>query len=344
MLVMGRSAMMFAILKNRKGTVLIGISIAIAVVSILFFGMLTNILMQQKNLQAARIAKNRDHLQTLIQKFIADPTLIYRSINLVGNEKFKACYQGGTHTTCASEPCCNKGFGGAGNDFALLDPTVPNVIFSPTEGERFSGPPVSPQRYDINGVKCVTPSDECSFVMTTSFEAICPGGTDPCDKAQSIIMSYSFGMDRSPSSGPILAIRTESAPPPINLKWDIAWTPVEPALSSLCWTSGTECPTEVYNSSVWVTKIVPPSIPLSARKLLVYYHCYNAKLNFKMLSALQSHPLCFNSSGHDIGQAWIPLVLDADGSLKYEIKYESLTIPGPPPSGMAMINIIGWSE
>lgn len=147
-------------------------------------------------------------------------------------------------------------------------------------------------------------------------------------------------MDRNPASGAILAVKTESIPPQANASWDISWTPIEPSLIALCWTTGTECVSEAYNGASWVTKVSLPSIPVTARNLLVYYHCYNTKLNFRIWGKTQSHPLCFNSTGHDVGQAWIPLVQDIDANLKYDIKYESIT----PGSGMAMVRIIGWRE
>lgn len=324
-------------LRNKNGLTFVEVMVTLAVASVFFYGIISTIYSQMKNFQVVRNTITRNELQDKIQKISADPKLISKSIDMAGNEKFKSCFQGVTNPSCDTAPCCNKGFTGAGNDFVFSDPRVPN--------EKFSGTPANPQRYDMNGVKCNTPSPQCPFVVTSSFEAICPGGIEPCNKAQSILVTYSFGMDRDPTIGFRLPLQTGSVHVSMDSLASVAsggeeFVSVDPPILAFCWTTGTECSSETYAGGSWKVRHAPVGVPVGAKKMLIEYWCAQSDLHFREVGSSTSLPasyLCFgnNPKANEFGQAWVPL----SSNLEYEFYYRKVN----SNIGPIMFSVIGWS-
>lgn len=171
---------------GQSGMSLIEIMIGVGIMAVAGAGFMQLMNVQNKSIKNSRSAMNRDQIQNMVARFAGNCAAIDASAP--AGSSLKKCLTIDSPDNCSS----------VDTDFDLKDPVTLQAV---------AGTAVY---YNANtGAVCTTGAD-CALAATAKFRPLCPNGAATCDKASTIVVSYSIGQKAGATLNPPLVTKSGS--------------------------------------------------------------------------------------------------------------------------------------
>ncbi|MDG0817414.1 hypothetical protein [Bdellovibrio svalbardensis] len=171
-------------IRTEQGSALILVLTLLAVASIFCVSFSNSIVNMQKNIAYSNHKYAREFEISQIMTLIKVQNGLTESSQLTQNSILASCLFGTPTATCA-ENCCPHN---SAQGFYFIDPSDNTIDIN--SKNRLVGPPESPAWYNANSSLCQNSNkDDCSYGLSATFEAACPGAQPTCHHAEHLLIT-----------------------------------------------------------------------------------------------------------------------------------------------------------